>query len=178
MALNYDGYQILVPSIFSKIKCSPELMYLYMSNTCHIFPIKLCCLAHHNIWSCPLLTQHGGVGELGFTHLLFQPCWCWILSKPHTMDLSWFELKSQHAYVWFLQVFGTWAFVQLGCRLAPVALNPLKPSLCLQLISNSLLFNSGHSFFVYQVRPYLKSLQIRWPALAIMSHFHTNYYLH
>ena len=51
-------------------------MCLHMNSTWHIFLKQSCCSAHHNLSSSLMLIQHGSVGELGFTHLLSQPCWC------------------------------------------------------------------------------------------------------
>ena len=60
-----------------------------------------------------MLTQHGSVGELGFTHMLLQPCLvCNLWPTPH-MDLSWLNWKSQHASEWFLQVYDDVAKLEL-----------------------------------------------------------------
>ena len=67
--------------------------------------LKSCCSVHHNISSSPMLTQHGSVGELGFTHLLLQPCLvCNLWPTPHT-DLSWLSWKFRHTSEWVLQVY-------------------------------------------------------------------------
>ena len=109
--LSWTPFECFLP--FEGLMLTCFVMLAHELSMVHISKSKSCCSVHHNVSSSLRVIQHGSVGELGFTHLLPQPCLvCNLWPTPHT-DLSWLSWRSQHASEWFLQVYDDVAKLEL-----------------------------------------------------------------